>query len=128
VRERLARLALEAALATPGVLAPNAGVTGLHATWIAGGRLPGVRVIASAGETWSVELGLTAGLVPLRPLADAVRGRVEHALALAGLRGAVSEVDVALLAVEEGDRLPTTPAVPAEAMTGTAAPEGAVVE
>lgn len=101
MRERLARLALEAALATPGVLAPNAGATGLHATWIGGERLPGVRVVAHAGETWTVELGLTAGLVPLHTLAAEVRGRVERALALAGLAGAVSEVDVALLDVEE---------------------------
>lgn len=102
MRERLARLALEAALATPGVLAPNAGATGLHATWIGGERLPGVRVSAAPGGSWSVELGLTAGLVPLRPLAESVRARVERALAFAGLAGIVSEIDVAVLDVEEG--------------------------
>lgn len=127
MRARLARLALEAALATPGVLVGNAGATGLLATWIGGQRLPGVRVTPAGSETWSVELGLTAGFVPLHPLADAVRARVERALALAGLAGVVSVLDVALLDVEEENRLPPA-AAPAAAVAGTTAPAGVVVE
>lgn len=120
-RGRLARLALEAALATPGVLAPNAGPAGLHATWIDGERLAGVRVTAEAGGTWSVELGLTAEIIPLPALAEAVRVRVERAANFAGVGALVGDVDVAVLDVE-GDR-PGGPGT----VAGTAAPPGTAV-
>jgi hypothetical protein len=75
VRLRLAAVARAAALATRGVV-------GLDT------RRAGMRMTVSAG--------LRAAMVALRPLADAVRARVERDVAIAGLADRLGPVDVAV--------------------------------
>lgn len=93
-RTRLAQLALDAVLSVDGVLAADAGRRGMHVT-VDGARLVrGVRVVAEAGERYSVELGLQARLQPLGPLAERVRERVRTAVAEAGLQDRLGAVSV----------------------------------
>jgi len=73
----LARLALEAALAVPGVVAGEAGIHNLRVTVDpAGIWLRGVSVTAQRDGRYAVDLRLVARMTPLIPLADAVRRRV----------------------------------------------------
>ena len=95
-RVRMARLALETALAVPGVAGGHGGRMGLAFTNDAGERLQGVIATALPGGKVGLELHLVADLVPLYPLADAVRERVTGAAAAAGLAGALGPVDVAI--------------------------------
>jgi hypothetical protein len=98
-RARLAHVAVEAALGTPGVVEANAGPGGLHATFAGGERVPGVRVTSAGAERYSVELFLTTAVVPLAPLADDVRTRVRRAARSAGLETALDGVAVTILDV-----------------------------
>lgn len=93
-RGRLADIALDAALSVDGVLAADAGRTGMHVT-VDGARLVrGVRVIADTDGRYSVELGLRTRMEPLGPLAERVRERVRAAASTAGLRDRLSAVSV----------------------------------
>jgi hypothetical protein len=94
-RVQLARAALEAALGVSGVVSADAGRLGLRVTADGDERLPGVLVTARAGGGYGVELHLVTEAVPLRPLADRIRERVERAAAGAGLADALAYVDVA---------------------------------
>lgn len=98
---RLARVALTAALHTDGVLTPNLGAAGLNATWANGERIPGVVVVATRGGRYTVDLFLTARLVPLRPLLHAVRERVLREAQRLELRDIVDGVSVTVLDVED---------------------------
>jgi hypothetical protein len=81
VRVRLARLALDAALAIPGVLSAEAGLHGLRVTVDPPrGLLRGVSVTAQADGRYSVDLRLVTRMVPLVALAEEVRHEV-HARA-----------------------------------------------
>lgn len=93
-RVRLARLALDAALSVDGVVAADAGPSGLHVT--AGGTslVRGVRVAAEPGGRYSVDLGLRARVVALPALADAVRARVARNALLAGSGHELGEIGV----------------------------------
>jgi hypothetical protein len=91
-RLRIARLAAEAAIATPGVLSLRAG--GVRVTASAGGRVDGVVVTAARNGRYEVELHLVCELVPLPALAEAVRSAVLVAIADAGLGDAVGPVHV----------------------------------
>jgi hypothetical protein len=93
-RLRIARLAAEAAIATPGVLALRAGPPGVRMTAGAGRRVDGVVVTAAPDGRYQVELHLVCGLVPLPALAEAVRSAVLMATAEAGLGDAVGPVHV----------------------------------
>ncbi|HEV2770526.1 MAG TPA: hypothetical protein VGV40_10115 [Solirubrobacteraceae bacterium] len=83
-RTRLERLALDAALAVEGV----AGAGGDAAA------------AAEPGDRFGVRLRLTARLVPLLPLADAVRDAVARAAGREGLADDLGSVDVRFDAVE----------------------------
>lgn len=93
-RLQLARLSLEAALAVRGVVGAHSGPVALRATVEGRERVAGVVVAAIGGGRFSVELHLVGGLVPLHPLAERVRDRVERAAAKAGLRDALGPVDI----------------------------------
>lgn len=106
-RVRLAQVALAAALAVPDVVRGEAGAGFPRMT--AGGSelLMGVSATAQSDGRYAIDLRLIAGLVPLRPLADRVRERVQAAAARAGLGASLGSVDVEfadVLTAEEIER------------------------
>jgi len=84
-RTRLERLALEAALGVEGVAATAGDAA----------------AAAEPGDRYGVRLSLVARLVPLLPLADAVRDAVAHAARREGLIEELGSIDVRFAAVEE---------------------------
>jgi hypothetical protein len=94
-RVRLARLALEAALAVPNVVAAEAGLHGMRVIADpAGGVLRGVSVTADGGGRYAVDLCLVACLAPLVPLGEEVRRRVQASAQRNGLADQLSTVSV----------------------------------
>ena len=59
-------------------------------------RVDGVVCVALPDGRYQVSIHLVAAMVPLPPLADAVRARVERDAALAGLADRLGRVDVAV--------------------------------
>jgi hypothetical protein len=79
VRVRAARAALEAALATPGVLGSDSGPSRGRVTADPdSGPLIGVLVTAQSDGRYAVDLSLVADMVPLPALAEEVRTRVRR--------------------------------------------------
>lgn len=119
-RVRLARVALESALAVPGVVRGEAGVGVARLTADGSELLVGVSAIAQADGRYAIDLRLIARLVPLWPLADHVRAGVQAAAARAGIAALLGSVDVefaGVLTAEEIERSiiaaePTTAAIP----------------
>jgi hypothetical protein len=95
-RVQLARLALDAALGVDGVVSSHAGPLGTRVTADREERLPGVLATALAGGGYGVELHLVTEVVPLPPLADRVRSRVERAASSAGLADVLGPVDITI--------------------------------
>ena len=94
-RVRLARLALEAALAVPNVVAAEAGLQGMQVTADpAGGVLRGVSVISEGGGRYGVDLCLVACVAPLVALGEEVRRRVQTSAQRNGLADQVGSVNV----------------------------------
>ncbi|MGI8749751.1 MAG: hypothetical protein ACR2J6_04250 [Thermoleophilaceae bacterium] len=98
---RLATLALSAALGVAGVVCGHDGGDGRYATAVPGLVLPGVVVAAQRAGRYTVDLYLTASLVPLRPLGDRVREAVSERARSGGLEAALGPVSVRFLSVEE---------------------------
>jgi hypothetical protein len=94
-RVRLARLALDSALAVEGVVAGHAGPHGVGTVEDAGRHLRGVTAAALPGGRYEVGLHLVAAPVPLRPLAERVRERVHRAAARLALEDRLGPVNVA---------------------------------
>jgi hypothetical protein len=114
-RVRLARLALGAASAVPGVAGATAGRPGVVVTAdpTAGRVLQGVTVAAGADGLYQVVLRLVALPVPLHALADEVRRRVVRAAAADGLAARLGDVDVEIADVVsevQADPVPVAPA------------------
>ncbi|HEV2819436.1 MAG TPA: hypothetical protein VGW11_02915 [Solirubrobacteraceae bacterium] len=90
-RDRLAQAALDAALGVEGVagLAPPApGLSSL------GPLFAGIDVVAEGRDRYGLSLHLAAHLVPLLPLADAVRDAVASAARRDGLADELGRIDV----------------------------------
>jgi hypothetical protein len=100
-RLELASLALGAALATRGVVCGNAGTRGVYVTRADDALLTGVVAVAEPGGRYSIDLFLTAALVPLHPLATRVRKAVAAAAAGAGLGERLGALSVSFLDVQE---------------------------
>ncbi len=100
-RMELAALALEAALSTPGVIAGHSGPNASAVTACPSGLLRGVVVAAVAGGRYTVDLHLVARPVPLHPLGDAVRARIERRSQRAGLADLLGTVTVSFEDVVE---------------------------
>ncbi len=100
-RVRLARLALDAARAVPGVADTDAGPTGLFFTAGGGERLNGVTCAVAPEGGYDVSLRLVCELVPLPVLAERVRLAVLSVGAQAGI--AVQSVNVAITGVLDPD-------------------------
>lgn len=79
VRVRVARAALQAALATPGVLGSDSGPSRGRVTADPdSGPLIGVLVTAQSDGRYAADLSLVADMVPLPALAEEVRARVRR--------------------------------------------------
>lgn len=107
-RVRLARLALDAALAVPDVIGAEAGVHGVHVTADPpAGLLRGVSVIAQTDGRYAVDLRLVARMVPLVALGEEVRRRVQASAGRGGLADRLGTVNVEfarLLTLDEAPR------------------------
>ncbi len=99
-RAELARVALEAAVGVDGVAAGNAGPTGSYVTNYGGVTLAGVVTAAQGAGRFSVDLFLTAELVPLGELGERLPAVVGDAAATAGLGDRLGGVSVSFLDVE----------------------------
>jgi hypothetical protein len=93
-RVQLARVALDAALTTSGVVRGDAGPNGTCVTGDGAGTLPGVSVVAAPGGRYEVSLRLVAELVPLLELGARVAERVRAGAAGAGLADRMGELRV----------------------------------
>ena len=132
-RVRLARLALEAALAVPNVVAAEEGLHGMRViTDPAGGVLRGVSVTADGGGRYAVDVCLVACLAPLVPLGEEVRRRVQASAQRNGLADQLSTVSVefarvlTLAEVREAERLASELAAAALSVPVTPAPSAGV--
>ncbi|CAN5261428.1 hypothetical protein BH18ACT14_BH18ACT14_11310 [soil metagenome] len=92
----LARLALAEALATNGVIGAVEGPRGLWLTVSEGEQLGGVTAVALPDGRYEIGLHLVGRLlVPLHPLAERIRSRIERAATEAGLADALGPIDIA---------------------------------
>jgi hypothetical protein len=123
-RATLARLARAAAIATTGVVETTSGPTRMWVTMDRVERIPGVVSTALPDGTYGVELHLTAGLVPLHPLADSVRGAVGGAIRAAGLGDSLGPIDIAIDDIAPAPPVgsPPLPSVPPSASPPSPAP------
>lgn len=102
-REEIARLALEAAAGTRGVAAMARDPAGRWSTRYAQTTLAGVVCLPLASGGYALELHLIARWVPLLPLADEIRRRIDQAIKRQGLAGELRRVDVAFEDLESGE-------------------------
>ncbi len=93
-RVELARLALTQALAVDGVVRADPGPLGTRVTLDGAERLAGVTAAALSDGCYAITLHLVARVVPLRPLADRIRTRIERGAARAGLDQALGPIDI----------------------------------
>ena len=100
-RMLIAGAAIAAALGEAGVVRGHDGGDGRYATIVDSERLAGVVVAALKGGRYSVDLYLTAELVPLGPLAGRLREAVRRNVRAIGLEDLLGPVDVTFLAIEE---------------------------
>lgn len=124
VRVRLARAALQAALAVPGVLGSDPGQSGVRLTDDpSSGLLVGVSVTAQADDRYTVDLALIADMVPLPELAEQVRTRVQERARRQRLGSALGSINVEFASVVTPEELTA-----AEAKEAKEAEEARAVE
>lgn len=99
-RAELARVALEAAVGADGVVAGHAGPDGRYVTVYGDTTLAGVVAVAQGDGRFSVDLFLTAELVPLLELGERVPVVVGDAATGAGLGERLGDVSVSFLDVD----------------------------
>ncbi len=99
-RVELARVALAAALAVDGIVAGNPGPAGIYVTHDGPTRLEGVVAVAERGGRYSVDLYLTAELVPLQELGERVAKRVRKDVEDAGMAEQLGALHVTIADVE----------------------------
>ncbi len=92
---RLARVALQAALGVPDVVAAEPGLEGVRVSSDpVGGVLRGVSVTADGGGRYAIDLRLVACVAPLVPLGEEVRRRVQAGAQRSGLADQLSTVSI----------------------------------
>lgn len=110
-RVALARLALDAALAVPDVVAGDAGMHGLRVTADPrAGLLRGVSVTAERDGRYAVDLRLVARLAPLVALGEAVRRRVQDSARRQGFADQLGGVNVEFARIAEPGDVEPAPA------------------
>jgi hypothetical protein len=113
VRVRVARAALQAALAMPGVLGSDSGPSRGRVTADPdSGPLIGVLVTAQSDGRYAVDLSLVADMVPLPALAEEVRARVRKRVDGEQLGDVLGAVNMEFAYVVTADEFAA--AVPAE--------------
>jgi hypothetical protein len=111
VRVRVARAALQAALAMPDVLGSDAGPSRGRVTADPdSGPLIGVLVTAQSDGRYAVDLSLVADMVPLPALAEEVRARVRKRLDGEQLGDVLGAVNVEFAYVVTAEELAATAA------------------
>lgn len=100
-RVELARLALTQALLADGIVQADAGPLGTRIILDGHEQLAGVTAAALSDGRYSVALHLVARVVPLHPLADRIRARIERGAARAGLEQALGPIDIVFEDVAE---------------------------
>lgn len=110
---QIARLALDAALGTPGVVSGSEGPLRSWVTIENGQRLPGVVAAEQADGLVGVTLHLVVEPVPLHPLADGLRTRIEAGAAAGALAGRLGPVDIAFEDIGQPGAIPAAPPPPA---------------
>jgi len=103
-RVELARLALTEALSVDAVTHAAAGPLGTRSTLDGSERLAGVTSAALSDGRYGVSLHLVARVVPLRPLADRIRARIERGASRAGLENALGPIDIVFEDVADSPR------------------------
>jgi hypothetical protein len=112
-RVRLARLALDSAVAEDGVTGADPGTLGLRLTQGGGEVVQGVTASVTSDGRYELSVHLVGRLVPLQPLGDRVRVAIEEAAASAGLAERLGAVHIAWEDVSApGDPAPTRAATP----------------
>ncbi|MBA2566876.1 MAG: hypothetical protein ACR2IN_05615 [Thermoleophilaceae bacterium] len=96
----MARLALDAARSLDGVVDSTSG-RGRWVTPDRNGVVPGAIAVVRADGRFDVELHLVADLVPLHPLGERIRDRVERDARVAGVADLIGPVHVAFEDVDE---------------------------
>jgi hypothetical protein len=94
-RFRLARVARDAALSVPGVVATDPGRTGMFVTLDGAGRVEGVICVAAPEGGYDLSLRLMCAFVSLPALGEAVKAAVRAAAAGSGLAAATVSVHIA---------------------------------
>ncbi len=97
-RMRLAELVHDAAVGVPGVIDTDRGASGLFMSSGGGHQVAGVTCAAAAGGGYDVALRLRCQMVPLLPLADAVRVTVQCAARSAGIT--IADVSIKIVDVQ----------------------------
>jgi len=124
----LARVALEAALAVPDIVAGDAGIHGLRVTADpAAGLLRGVSVTAERDGRYTADLALVARMRPLLPLGDTVRRRVFASARRRGFADDLAAVNVEFVRLAAGEDQPAALALPLDA-GASAPPQSPVAE
>ena len=100
-RVRLARLALDSALAEAGVAGPDAGPLGLRMTQGGGERVPGITAAITPDGRYELSMHLIGRLEPLRPLSESIRTATLAAARGAGLGERLGPVNIRWEAVAE---------------------------
>ena len=95
----MARLALDAARSLDGVVDATSG-RGRWVTPDRNGVVSGAIAVVRPDGRFDVELHLVAGLVPLHPLGDRIRERVERDARVAGVAELIGPIHVAFEDVE----------------------------
>ncbi len=96
----VARLALDAARALDGVIDGTSG----RGRWVTPDRsdpVSGAIAVVRADGRFDVELHLVAGLVPLHPLGERIRDRIDKDARKAGVDGLIGPVNIAFEDVDE---------------------------
>ncbi len=106
----VARLALDSARALDGVVDATSG----RGRWVTPDRsdpVAGAVAVVRADGRFDVELHLVAGLVPLHPLGERIRDRIDKDARKAGVSGLVGPVHIAFEDLAEDGPAPgqTTP-------------------
>ena len=96
----LARLTLDAARSIDGVVDATSG-RGRWVTPDRNGVVPGAIAVVRADGRFDVELHLVAGLVPLHPLGERIRDRIDKDARKAGVSELVGPVHIAFEDVGE---------------------------
>lgn len=93
-RVRLARLALDSALAEAGVAGPDAGPLGLRVTQGGEERVPGITAAVTPDGRYELSIHLIGRLGPLQPLAESIRTATQEAARGAGLGERLGPVNI----------------------------------